>query len=55
VAEAAEALAALAPDIATAAQAAARKASVILDGTLLPLDRIAADRPYHSGGTAGTG
>jgi hypothetical protein len=25
------------------------KAYVILDGTLLPIDRIAADRPYHSG------
>lgn len=27
----------------------ARKAFVILDGTLLPIDRIAADRPLHSG------
>ncbi|GED90134.1 hypothetical protein TNCT6_72190 [Streptomyces sp. 6-11-2] len=26
-----------------------RKAFVILDGTLLPIDRIAADRPYYSG------
>ncbi len=26
-----------------------RKAYVILDGTLLPIDRIAADRPYYSG------
>ena len=25
------------------------KAVVILDGTLLPIDRIAADRPFHSG------
>ncbi|GGY10579.1 hypothetical protein GCM10010358_73850 [Streptomyces minutiscleroticus] len=28
---------------------ARRKAYVILDGTLLPIDRIAADRPYYSG------
>lgn len=28
---------------------AARKAFVILDGTLLPIDRIAADRPFYSG------
>ncbi|GAA3296358.1 hypothetical protein GCM10020295_25960 [Streptomyces cinereospinus] len=26
-----------------------RKAYVILDGTLLLIDRIAADRPYYSG------
>ncbi|QCX82734.1 hypothetical protein C9F11_45900 (plasmid) [Streptomyces sp. YIM 121038] len=25
------------------------KAFVILDGTLLPIDRIAADTPYYSG------
>jgi hypothetical protein len=49
VAEAVEVLAALAPDLATAVRAAARKAFVILDGTLLPIDRIAADRPYYSG------
>ena len=45
VAEAVEILAALAPGLATAVRAAARKAFVILDGTLLPIDRIAADRP----------
>ncbi len=28
---------------------AARKAFVILDGTLLPIDHIAADRPFYSG------
>lgn len=28
---------------------AATKAYVILDGTLLPIDRIAADRPFCSG------
>ncbi|MGW7613724.1 transposase family protein [Streptomyces sp. NPDC054766] len=47
--EAVEVLAALAPDLATAVRAAARKAFVILDGTLLPIDRIAADGPYYSG------
>lgn len=49
VAEAVEILAALAPGLATAVGAAARKAFVILDGTLLPIDRIAADRPHYSG------
>jgi hypothetical protein len=49
VAEAVEVLAAQAPDLAAAARTAARKAFVILDGTLLPIDRIAADRPYYSG------
>ena len=49
VAEAVEVLAALAPDLAAATRNAARKAFVILDGTLLPIDRIAADRPYYSG------
>ncbi|MFF1743050.1 transposase family protein [Streptomyces mirabilis] len=49
VVEAVEVLAVLAPDLATAARAAAHKAFVILDGTLLPIDRIAADRPYYSG------
>ncbi len=38
-------LAALAPDLAAVARTTARKAFVILDGTLLPIDRIAADRP----------
>ncbi|MGW4913994.1 transposase family protein [Streptomyces sp. NPDC004270] len=49
VTEAVEVLAAVAPDLATAARTAARKAFVILDGTLLSIDRIAADRPYYSG------
>ncbi|MCP3769278.1 MULTISPECIES: IS5/IS1182 family transposase [unclassified Streptomyces] len=49
VTEAVEILAALAPDPAAANRTAARKAFVILDGTVLPLDRIAADRPYYSG------
>ncbi|CAL9614524.1 IS5 family transposase ISStsp4 [Streptomyces sp. enrichment culture] len=49
VAEAVQVLAAIAPNLAAAARTAARKAFVILDGTLLPIDRIAADRPYYSG------
>ncbi|MFF5504589.1 IS5 family transposase [Streptomyces roseolus] len=49
VVEAVELLASLAPTLAEAVRAAARKAYVILDGTLLPIDRIAADRPFYSG------
>ncbi|WP_267717326.1 transposase family protein [Streptomyces sp. CoH17] len=49
IAEAVYVLAALAPDLAAAVKTAARKAFVILDGTLLPIDRIAADRPFYSG------
>ncbi|WP_026005100.1 IS5 family transposase [Streptomyces sp. AA1529] len=49
IAEAVEVLAALAPTLAEAMQAASAKAFVILDGTLLPTDRIAADRPFYSG------
>ncbi len=49
VAEAVEILAAHAPNLAAALHAAAGKAFVILDGTLLPIDRIPADRPYYSG------
>jgi hypothetical protein len=49
IAEAVEVLAALAPDLASAVKAASRKAFVILDGTLLAIDRIAADRPFYSG------
>jgi hypothetical protein len=37
------------PDLATAVIAASAKAFVILDGTLLPIDRIAADRSFYSG------
>ncbi|MCC8251553.1 transposase family protein [Saccharothrix luteola] len=47
--EAVQLLAALAPDVADAVKVATRKAYVILDGTVLPIDRIAADRPYYSG------
>lgn len=49
VSEAAEVLASLAPTLADAVRTAKAKAFVILDGTLLPIDRIAADRPYYSG------
>ncbi|GHF77991.1 hypothetical protein GCM10017667_01690 [Streptomyces filamentosus] len=42
-------LTALAPTLAGAILIARTKAFVILDGTLLPIDRIAADTPYHSG------
>ncbi len=47
--EAVRLLAALAPDLTEATRVAARKAYVILDGTLLRIDRIAADRPFYSG------
>ncbi|WP_236061151.1 transposase family protein [Actinacidiphila acididurans] len=49
IGEAVEVLAALALDLTTAMRTAARKAFVILDGRLLPIDRIAADRPFYSG------
>ncbi|MFF3381320.1 transposase family protein [Streptomyces sp. NPDC002680] len=42
-------LASLAPTLEQAMDTVRRKAYVILDGTLLPIDRIAADRPYYSG------
>lgn len=49
VTEAVELLAALAPSLADVARTASVKAYLILDGTLLPIDRIAADRPFYSG------
>lgn len=49
VTEAIEVLAPLAPTLSKARQAAATKAYVILDGTLPPIDRTAADRPFYSG------
>lgn len=42
-------LAALAPTLDGAVRAASGKAYVLLDGTLLPIDRTAADRPFYSG------
>lgn len=47
--EAVEALDALAPSLDEAMTTIRAKAFVILDGTLLPIDRIAADAPYYSG------
>jgi len=47
--EAVDVLAPLAPTLEQAVSTAATKAFVILDGTLLPIDRIAADRPFCSG------
>ncbi|GAA3047712.1 hypothetical protein GCM10017562_07160 [Streptomyces roseofulvus] len=49
VTEAVELLAARAPSLTDAVRAASVKAYLILDGPLLPIDRMAADRPFHSG------
>ncbi|MGW7465331.1 transposase family protein [Streptomyces xantholiticus] len=49
VTEAVDLLAALAPTLADVVRAASVKAYLLLDGTLLPIDRIAADRPFYSG------
>ncbi len=49
VTEAVDLLTALAPTLADAVRAASTKAYLLLDGTLLPIDRIAADRPFYSG------
>ncbi len=49
VTEAVELLAALVPSLADAVRTASAKAYLLLDGTLLPIDRIAADRPFYSG------
>lgn len=46
--DAAVAAATLAPSGADAARTASTKAFVLLDGTLLPIDRIAADKPSCS-------
>lgn len=47
--EAVDLLAARAPTLEQAMETVRKKAYVILDGTVLPIDRIAADRPYYSG------
>ncbi|MDX3372693.1 transposase family protein [Streptomyces sp. ME02-6987-2C] len=47
--EAVDLLAALAPTLERARETVRKKAYVILGGTLLPIDRIAADQPYYSG------
>ncbi|XUL93954.1 transposase family protein [Streptomyces galilaeus] len=47
--EAVDVLSLLAPSLTEAMRTIREKAFVILDGTLLPIDRIAADTPYYSG------
>ncbi len=47
--EAVDLLAARAPTLDQAMMAVRKKAYVILDGTVLPIDRIAAGRPFYSG------
>lgn len=47
--EAVDLLAATAADLATAMCRVSRLAFAILDGTLIPIDRVAEDRPYYSG------
>jgi hypothetical protein len=49
VREALDLLAALAPSVTEAVRLAATKAYAILDGTLIPIDRVADQRPYYSG------
>ena len=49
VREAVDLLAAVAPTLADAVATAQTKAFAILDGTLLRIDRIGADRPFYSG------
>ncbi|MFE2095272.1 transposase family protein [Streptomyces sp. NPDC059460] len=49
ITEAVGLLADLAPTLAEAVRMASTKAFALLDGTLLPIDRIAADRPFYSG------
>ena len=49
ITEAVDLLAALAPTLEHAVREASAKAFVLLDGTLLPIDRIAADQPFYSG------
>ena len=42
-------LAARAPKLRGALREARKHAYVVLDGTLIPVDRVAADRPFYSG------
>jgi hypothetical protein len=49
VREAVDLLAVLGPDLAAAMQTAGGKAYLIVDGTLIQIDRVAVDRPYYSG------
>ncbi|QYC39493.1 hypothetical protein Nocox_09365 [Nonomuraea coxensis DSM 45129] len=52
--ETADLLATLADDVNAAVLRAGLLAYVILDGTLIPIDRLADERPYYSGNTAVT-
>lgn len=47
-------LAVIAPSLAEAMKTILTKPFGILDGTLLSIDRIAADTPYYSGNTNAT-
>ena len=49
VREAVNLLAAAADDLPAAMQRIRRLAYAILDGTLIPIDRVAAQKPYYSG------
>ncbi|GAA2776459.1 hypothetical protein FHR33_004759 [Nonomuraea dietziae] len=49
VPESVDLLAALSDDVHAAVTRAAQLASTILDGTLIPIDRLADQRPYYSG------
>ncbi|WP_157441547.1 transposase family protein, partial [Actinoplanes awajinensis] len=49
VREAVDLLAAAADDLVTAMDRIRRLAFAILDGTLIPIDRVADQRPYYSG------
>ena len=49
VRQAVDLLAALADDLSTAVGRAARLVYAILDGTLIPMDRVADQKPYYSG------
>lgn len=49
VQESVDLLAALADDLHAAAVRASRLAYAILDGTLIPIDRVADQKPYYSG------
>jgi DDE superfamily endonuclease len=55
--EAVSLLAAWAPKLRKAVRDAkkARHAYVVVDGTLIPIDRVAADRPFYSGEHRGRG
>jgi hypothetical protein len=49
ISEAVDLRATLAPTLDEAVRAASSKAYALLDGTLLPIDRTAADQPFYSG------